>query len=855
MRLSDSLFLLAFTAGCATTDESGVTSCPDNQLWVDGRCEPACVDDVDCADGVSFCAPAECIDGNCEAGTRDCSDELMCTLDTCDAATGSCDHEPDSSLCDADEVCDTDAGCVPDPATTNPCTQDVHCEDGNPCTLDTCVDEQCQNTTDDTQSCDDGVFCNGAETCAAGTCVTESVVCDDALDCTSDFCNETDRACDVHADNDACGLGDVCIADAGCQPSPETCSASSDCADSDPCTIEVCNAAGYCDYSDVLPAALWFYDADGDGFSGLVIPPVEACASPGVGWSNDSDDCDDDPIGCGDDCYPGNTAPDGCDGFDQDCNGVADETPDLSWYHDADGDGFTGSDAPQVACDDPDGTSNGWVLGPSVEGDCDDDGVCGEDCYPGNDAPDVCDGLDQDCDGAIDEEPDLTWYHDADADGYTALGDISVRCDDPDGSGVNWLDAPTSQPDCDDAGACGADCNPGTSEVCGDGQDNNCGGTVDEGCFDYIETATDYIFELTGFPGSTVYTGTLDGVPLTADQLIDVQAAVDSGQAWDYTPSFQVISGTASAELLVVAGGGAGGGSYAGGGGAGGLLHRANHSISSGDYPVVVGRGGTHIEWGTSSYAYYSDLSGENGRDSVFDGLTAIGGGGGRNYYSIARSGGSGGGGSVYSTGPGGGTSGQGNAGAAGTDDGGYVWARGGGGGGAGGAPTSSSSICSTNGHTNSCVGGAGLSYDISGTATIYAEGGSGWFIGGSGPNSPTSTGGQGGNGTLVNNYEAGAAVPTGRGGDAVQNTGSGGGGGNACEGYDLGVPPGYLVGCTKNGVVEMYESGHGANGVVIIRYVTGAVSALGGIVKTVGLDTVHTYEYVDPTAELVLTY
>jgi hypothetical protein len=86
------------------------------------------------------------------------------------------------------------------------------------------------------------------------------------------------------------------------------CMTDTDCADpcrsGNTCTAEVCIQA---------PVDL---DADGDGAFD------DAC--PG------GDDCDDDPAQCGAGCFPGNPAPDVVDGFDQDCDGMIDETTDLT---------------------------------------------------------------------------------------------------------------------------------------------------------------------------------------------------------------------------------------------------------------------------------------------------------------------------------------------------------------------------------------------------------------------------------------------------------------------------------------------------------------------------------------------
>ena len=89
-------------------------------------------------------------------------------------------------------------------------------------------------------------------------------------------------------------------------------------------------------------------------------------------------------------------------------------------------------------------------------------------------ATEVCDGIDNNCDGNIDEGGggSTTWYFDADADGYGDPNVSQIACDSP---GPSWVD---NDLDCDDLNA---NVNPAATEVC-DGVDNNCDGTIDEGC-------------------------------------------------------------------------------------------------------------------------------------------------------------------------------------------------------------------------------------------------------------------------------------------------------------------------------------------------------------------------------------
>ena len=81
----------------------------------------------------------------------------------------------------------------------------------------------------------------------------------------------------------------------------------------------------------------------------------------------------------------------------------ADATDADTWYADADGDSFGSSRYPLDACDQP----SGYV---SDSTDCDDTDA---DINPG--ATETADGVDEDCDGTVDEG---TEYYDDDGDGY-----------------------------------------------------------------------------------------------------------------------------------------------------------------------------------------------------------------------------------------------------------------------------------------------------------------------------------------------------------------------------------------------------------------------------------------------------
>ena len=134
--------------------------------------------------------------------------------------------------------------------------------------------------------------------------------------------------------------------------------------------------------------------------------------------------------------YPGATEI--CNAKDDNCDGNIDEgVSPLTWYRDADFDGYGADDNSLVACTDPSilETICDIILNPGCipmpaqqwvtqAGDCNDNDAS---IHPG--ATETCNAKDDDCDGSIDEGiPTQSYYIDADGDGYghVSLGQESI---------------------------------------------------------------------------------------------------------------------------------------------------------------------------------------------------------------------------------------------------------------------------------------------------------------------------------------------------------------------------------------------------------------------------------------------
>lgn len=313
---------------------------------------------------------------------------------------------------------------------------------------------------------------------ASGSCVPQAGYVSNDDDCNDmnrdvhpgmpEICDGTDNDCNgvtddgfplntYYLDADGDGYGDINKPVQNCTQPTGYAVNSGDCNIFDntvyPGAPEICDSKdndcnGVTD--DGFTLNTYYLDADNDGY-GDISNSIESCSQQ-AGYVLNNTDCNDNDATI----YP--NAPELCDGKDNDCNGQVDEG--ITYYKDVDADGYGNITKPKISCSQPAGYVNNSL-------DCKDNDAT---IHPG--APEVCDGKDNDCNGAIDDGVTITYYRDADGDGYGNISRTRAACTQPAGYVSNSTD-------CNDNNS---NINPGKTEICGNNIDDNCNGEVNEGC-------------------------------------------------------------------------------------------------------------------------------------------------------------------------------------------------------------------------------------------------------------------------------------------------------------------------------------------------------------------------------------
>ena len=473
-------------------------------------------------DGDGFAACEDCDDAEvlvypgaeerCDSVDNDCSGAV--DDDAIDASIWYIDADFDSWGDSGSAVlaCDAPAGTV---ATGEDCDDAI--DTVNPGATETCngVDDNCDGLVDDGATLSDWYLDSDGDGYGDNAVTVADCTAPSGYVANGDDCNDTDAAYNPGAEESDClDPNDYnCDGSAGAADADgDGAAACADCDDSSaavrPGADEVCNSTDDdCDGTvDVgaIDAQFYYADIDEDGVGGE--PASEATCAPEVGQAETGGDCDDAAAAV----FPG--AEEHCDGVDEDCDGVIDANAiDFStFYRDFDADGFGDAAVTLDACDAPDSYT-------ADASDCDD-------ARAGSnpDATEQCDGLDNNCDGAVDEDSAAdaqTWFLDGDADGYGGSTTLNA-CAAP--AGYVGLTG-----DCDESDAA---YNPGASETdCLDPNDYNCDGSTgyadaDADGFAACEECAD-----TDAAISPDATEVCDGVDNDCDGAVDPSTASDAG--------------------------------------------------------------------------------------------------------------------------------------------------------------------------------------------------------------------------------------------------------------------------------------------------------------------------------------
>ncbi len=295
----------------------------------------------------------------------------------------------------------------------------------------TCAEGECTEVpvADDT-SCSDGDLCTVGDTCQNGVCVSGSdMECEgEPRQCHEFTCAEGQCTEVPVADNTPCLSGNLCTVDDKCQNGVCESGPDKDCDDNNECTEDSCNP-----------------------IIGCVHDPIDTNETISCGQGEcfrEVPKCID---GVENTCVPGEPAPEEiCDGLDNDCDGVTDN---VSW---------AGDDC-NIAT----------LYGPCAVGErtcTDGEEGCLQVVFPAE--YETCDGIDNDCDGEIDNDVPVvgTSCYIDELKGPCSFGEFSCTDGALDCTQVVFAD----------------------DEIC-DGIDNDCDGEIDNVSWSGEDCNIDYL--------------------------------------------------------------------------------------------------------------------------------------------------------------------------------------------------------------------------------------------------------------------------------------------------------------------------------------------------------------------------
>ncbi len=331
--------------GCQYTPQTGTpcedgSSCTDKDSCQTGKCVAGtnicdCKADADCekqedgnlCNGTLFCntvkAPFKCEVKASSVVKCDTSSDGACQSNACNAQDGKCKYtyapkgvgcDKDGDVCTQNDTCDGSGACVAGAV--------VKCDDGNPCTDDSCDKAKGCVYAPNSSPCNaDDSACTVGDLCKNSSCLPgETKKCDDNEPCTSDNCDKGYGNC-VFADaNKACDDGNACTKDDACgknSAGKHTCISglAAVCNDGNACTVDTCDTVTGCKVTNAVDGLSC---DDGNACTALDNCAGGKCAGKPLDVGKDCDDgnactadlCDS-KIGCDHKPVSGKTCDDG----------------------------------------------------------------------------------------------------------------------------------------------------------------------------------------------------------------------------------------------------------------------------------------------------------------------------------------------------------------------------------------------------------------------------------------------------------------------------------------------------------------------------------------------------------------
>ena len=246
----------------------------------------ACEDTNQCTLG-DLCDAGKCASGN----PRVCNDGNPCTDDSCNPNSG-CVFTNNTAPCNDGDVCTTQDSCSAGQCIGGPT---LICDDANVCNGGETCDSQSGCQKGIPLICDDQSICNGIESChPLNGCLTGvALSCDDGNVCNGPESCDPQKGCVAGVpkncnDKDICNGTESCHPKNGCQPGTPL-----QCDDKNPCTDDSCNPTGGCQH--LANAA----DCDDGNACTLADKCVAEACKPGLPLA-----CDDDNVCTSDTCDP-----------------------------------------------------------------------------------------------------------------------------------------------------------------------------------------------------------------------------------------------------------------------------------------------------------------------------------------------------------------------------------------------------------------------------------------------------------------------------------------------------------------------------------------------------------------------